>query len=111
MIRRPPRSTQSRSSAASDVYKRQAHALYDEDGAGHDRRGARCAVKGLGVIAAHIVVGIEHVAIARGRDVLAPALHVDARPVAGKIEARPIARASRADNDGLRVASAAVEGA
>src|SRR5680860_1823765 len=26
MIRRPPRSTQSRSSAASDVYKRQAHA-------------------------------------------------------------------------------------
>src|SRR5450756_235898 len=25
MIRRPPRSTQSRSSAASDVYKRQAH--------------------------------------------------------------------------------------
>src|SRR5450756_1047133 len=27
MIRRPPRSTQSRSSAASDVYKRQANAL------------------------------------------------------------------------------------
>mgnify|MGYP007112066114 CR=1 FL=1 len=26
MIRRPPKSTQSRSSAASDVYKRQAHA-------------------------------------------------------------------------------------
>ena len=25
MVRRPPRSTQSRSSAASDVYKRQAH--------------------------------------------------------------------------------------
>src|SRR5450756_3117739 len=32
MIRRPPRSTQSRSSAASDVYKRQAYALeYGED--------------------------------------------------------------------------------
>ena len=28
MIRRPPRSTQSRSSAASDVYKRQAHGLH-----------------------------------------------------------------------------------
>src|SRR5659263_193825 len=28
MIRRPPRSTQSRSSAASDVYKRQAQAKY-----------------------------------------------------------------------------------
>src|SRR5450756_112605 len=27
MIRRPPRSTQSRSSAASDVYKRQHHSL------------------------------------------------------------------------------------
>src|SRR5450756_2196393 len=32
MIRRPPRSTQSRSSAASDVYKRQ---LRDRDRAGH----------------------------------------------------------------------------
>ena len=29
MIRRPPRSTQSRSSAASDVYKRQAHTAAD----------------------------------------------------------------------------------
>ena len=29
MIRRPPRSTQSRSSAASDVYKRQAFVNYD----------------------------------------------------------------------------------
>src|SRR5450756_1522610 len=29
MIRRPPRSTQSRSSAASDVYKRQAGEFYD----------------------------------------------------------------------------------
>ena len=31
MIRRPPRSTQSRSSAASDVYKRQAEHLLDGD--------------------------------------------------------------------------------
>src|SRR5450756_3138218 len=33
MIRRPPRSTQSRASAASDVYKRQRH----EDRAGQDQ--------------------------------------------------------------------------
>src|SRR5450756_3119899 len=32
MIRRPPRSTQSRSSAASDVYKRQTKAMIDADG-------------------------------------------------------------------------------
>src|SRR5680860_1375001 len=35
MIRRPPRSTQSRSSAASDVYKRQIHALGDKVRARH----------------------------------------------------------------------------
>src|SRR5450756_2857613 len=33
MIRRPPRSTQSRSSAASDVYKRQAHDVRRRGGA------------------------------------------------------------------------------
>src|SRR5450756_3204523 len=33
MIRRPPRSTQSRSSAASDVYKRQVDGLDEPDGA------------------------------------------------------------------------------
>ena len=33
MIRRPPRSTQSRSSAASDVYKRQVQADAVDDGA------------------------------------------------------------------------------
>src|SRR5450756_42923 len=32
MIRRPPRSTQSRSSAASDVYKRQKYAKYPPEG-------------------------------------------------------------------------------
>src|SRR5450756_1915693 len=32
MIRRPPRSTQSRSSAASDVYKRQVHGVAPVDG-------------------------------------------------------------------------------
>src|SRR5450756_3231909 len=35
MIRRPPRSTQSRSSAASDVYKRQVVALVIRDAAKH----------------------------------------------------------------------------
>src|SRR5450756_3043242 len=40
MIRRPPRSTQSRSSAASDVYKRQGH---DRRRAGPDPRRDRCA--------------------------------------------------------------------
>src|SRR5665809_154118 len=37
MIRRPPRSTQSRSSAASDVYKRQVHAR-DRARGGHQPR-------------------------------------------------------------------------
>src|SRR5665811_1777534 len=32
MIRRPPRSTRVRSSAASDVYKRQAYTEYSENG-------------------------------------------------------------------------------
>src|SRR5450756_2724018 len=32
MIRRPPRSTQSRSSAASDVYKRQVDGIFFDDG-------------------------------------------------------------------------------
>ena len=36
MIRRPPRSTQSRSSAASDVYKRQVPVLRDVPDAGFD---------------------------------------------------------------------------
>src|SRR5450756_2858455 len=40
MIRRPPRSTQSRSSAASDVYKRQSANLARFDGV---RYGYRCA--------------------------------------------------------------------
>ena len=31
MIRRPPRSTQSRSSAASDVYKRQVKSIYKKE--------------------------------------------------------------------------------
>src|SRR5450756_2985417 len=37
MIRRPPRSTQSRSSAASDVYKRQAFDSYERAGLPHRR--------------------------------------------------------------------------
>src|SRR5450756_2792099 len=38
MIRRPPRSTQSRSSAASDVYKRQRQALREADLSGQFQR-------------------------------------------------------------------------
>src|SRR5450756_2664135 len=38
MIRRPPRSTQSRSSAASDVYKRQPHCLSTQSRFHPDRR-------------------------------------------------------------------------
>src|SRR5450756_258886 len=44
MIRRPPRSTQSRSSAASDVYKRQGiHGAvpYDEGHEGHEGHGRK----------------------------------------------------------------------
>src|SRR5680860_238649 len=44
MIRRPPRSTQSRSSAASDVYKRQFH---DPARLGDARRTAHLCVFGL----------------------------------------------------------------
>src|SRR5450756_1357139 len=59
MIRRPPRSTQSRSSAASDVYKRQAgehlvrYALIDNDGrqAGRTGPGAVMGSKKLKAIA------------------------------------------------------------
>ena len=60
MIRRPPRSTQSRSSAASDVYKRQARIEHDAlaaletdgdavglDGAEHDRQIAGVLVLSL----------------------------------------------------------------
>src|SRR5665809_114952 len=50
MIRRPPRSTQSRSSAASDVYKRQAlTAIYAVSTTIDDRRGLRCEVDGVAV--------------------------------------------------------------
>src|SRR5450756_3199012 len=41
MIRRPPRSTQSRSSAASDVYKRQSGIQIVGAGSGIDRAGQR----------------------------------------------------------------------
>src|SRR5680860_383891 len=54
MIRRPPRSTQSRSSAASDVYKRQgalAHGLETLE-----NRDVACAVFGLG----RPYVGVGH---------------------------------------------------
>src|SRR5680860_1899633 len=44
MIRRPPRSTQSRSSAASDVYKRQFDGLFDRIAAHDDAGEAVCVL-------------------------------------------------------------------
>src|SRR5450756_1448223 len=43
MIRRPPRSTQSRSSAASDVYKRQQSALPNSADSRRSRRNLSCS--------------------------------------------------------------------
>src|SRR5450756_2834784 len=60
MIRRPPRSTQSRSSAASDVYKRQAgmDRLAARDDRGRDdRRGREVAPLGVGGADADRLVG------------------------------------------------------
>ena len=44
MIRRPPRSTQSRSSAASDVYKRQLMVLLTRRSGSRRTRDVRCAI-------------------------------------------------------------------
>src|SRR5450756_3217950 len=49
MIRRPPRSTQSRSSAASDVYKRQVHLLAEQQLERRVRRVVGVAVR-LGIL-------------------------------------------------------------
>src|SRR5450756_2952674 len=65
MIRRPPRSTQSRSSAASDVYKRQLHGLADGDAEAAER---------LRVLGQHGAPGVGLVAGA-GYHVGAPELH------------------------------------
>src|SRR5450756_2747745 len=46
MIRRPPRSTQSRSSAASDVYKRQEDARFKEQGRRDEQTCHGTGVKG-----------------------------------------------------------------
>src|SRR5450756_911281 len=54
MIRRPPRSTQSRSSAASDVYKRQVH---DEHPRGSARLHALGGVQRRGRVTAHLARG------------------------------------------------------
>src|SRR5450756_1190916 len=74
MIRRPPRSTQSRSSAASDVYKRQharSHPLDGELGAyayhrvvrpGHARVGDGCGAtrEHTRIVGLHMRVRAEH---------------------------------------------------
>src|SRR5450756_2724211 len=69
MIRRPPRSTQSRSSAASDVYKRQLwkeflFATFDPLGAGASGLNVNALdYLFLGLIALTIVVSIQAVGI------------------------------------------------
>eukprot|EP00656_Telonema_subtile_P048608 TRINITY_DN5836_c0_g1_i1.p1 TRINITY_DN5836_c0_g1~~TRINITY_DN5836_c0_g1_i1.p1 ORF type:complete len:111 (-),score=11.53 TRINITY_DN5836_c0_g1_i1:60-392(-) len=50
MLRRPPRSTLSSSSAASDVYKRQSK--YSEPCGGGDAQGGGCWVRAAGVASA-----------------------------------------------------------
>src|SRR5450756_3156769 len=62
MIRRPPRSTQSRSSAASDVYKRQGKYLLGTDNLGRDQlsrliHGARVAVM-VGIFTQILILAI-----------------------------------------------------
>src|SRR5450756_2117659 len=47
MIRRPPRSTQSRSSAASDVYKRQVQALLEAAGLAYTGSGVLGSAVGM----------------------------------------------------------------
>ena len=63
MIRRPPRSTLDRSSAASDVYKRQALAKHPHDlgdhvtGAAHDHGIAAMQVEAFDLV--HVVQGLS----------------------------------------------------
>ena len=67
MIRRPPRSTLDRSSAASDVYKRQAHAL----AAGQDLAPAGVRL-GLGDDAHQLeIVALQHDGVVAGAHVRA----------------------------------------
>src|SRR5665809_117271 len=64
MIRRPPRSTQSRSSAASDVYKR--------------------PLGDLGAVDSGVVEVLD--ALAKRRDALGAALPLDRHPVVGPVQ-------------------------
>src|SRR5664280_3865079 len=101
MIRRPPRSTLSSSSAASDVYKRQAHVLVVER-MGHEAGDAREAPVGERELA-HAVsslggdhlredrlfllrAGLGHPALGKGQ---ANALDEVAVAVEGLVEADP----------------------
>src|SRR5450756_3246202 len=70
MIRRPPRSTQSRSSAASDVYKRQViHAVgpvWNGGQAGEDQALASCYVSAIELCQSQGLASIAFPAISTG---------------------------------------------
>src|SRR5450756_2712859 len=57
MIRRPPRSTQSRSSAASDVYKRQVHDHVVNSLRAQDRHAGQCPPVAVGEL--HVVLSMR----------------------------------------------------
>src|SRR5450756_3127241 len=70
MIRRPPRSTQSRSSAASDVYKRQPLDIAPRPRRTRDSRGRNTGVPGRNAMAVPLrrMTDVSSTAISRGAD-------------------------------------------
>ena len=88
-------------SAARDL-----RALHGERRRRHDRRGAGGAVEAAGVALAHL--RIEQIAVAGGGDELAPGLEIEPASVRRERQAR-MEGIARADDDGPRIADAAVE--
>src|SRR5680860_718444 len=76
MIRRPPRSTQSRSSAASDVYKRQTKTGVLLEEAGADVEGLRGDAQGLGESRQDLGAGLLEAALDLGEVRVADPRHL-----------------------------------